>query len=180
MVHKYYLQLYLKSLTLQGAAENKLQTEYKKIEWLNPMWNMYLNRLDWQILYGIGIGFSDANLRTAVFSLFKFNFKQFVHTQVLWFNFCGLPCRSRCVALHEGWCLELVGASIWLFSTLRLNWWGRLSEDISDTPIAVRPCMADSPVSRVRQRLAFVNLNENQYLMATAFENAQWRKVKQV
>ena len=34
--------------------------------------------------------------------------------------------------------------------------------------------MADSPVSRVRQRLAFVNLSENQYLlMATAFENVE-------
>ena len=34
--------------------------------------------------------------------------------------------------------------------------------------------MADSPVSRVRQRLALVNLSENQYLlMATAFENVE-------
>ena len=33
--------------------------------------------------------------------------------------------------------------------------------------------MADSPVSRVRQRLAFVNLSGNQYLMATAFENVE-------
>ena len=70
---------------------------------------------------------------------------------------------------------SLAEAGVWLCMRVGvLNWWGRLSEDISDTPIAVRPCMADSPVSRVRQRLAFVNLSENQYLlMATAFENVE-------